>query len=102
VRNSIIPRRSAAKNIFKRSSSLGSCLEAYLLTVKLVDELKSAPGNADKIRALRDELERLRNLIIATRSGLGGSLLEGETLRPSEKRKSFQPETITNKNPTEK
>lgn len=44
-----------------------------------VDELESARKDVDKIRNLRDEVARLKNLIVSTRSSICGDLLDSDS-----------------------
>jgi len=45
-----------------------------------VDELESAIKDADKIRSLRDEVARIKNLIVGTKPGVNQVPLASEDL----------------------
>jgi hypothetical protein len=60
-----------------------------------VDNLETAKLGGDSIRALREEVERLKNLILATNSSLGGGLLEPNAIETQRTRNPAWPETFT-------
>jgi hypothetical protein len=63
-----------------------------------MDELEAAKRHSQKIVDLRDQLDRLRNLVFANTSGICGGLLDDDFVLPLENSQSSSAEIIQKKN----